>query len=98
MTYQIAETIRTQLSNGTLAMLGAKNLLADERSLQFKIGRNPTRATHIRIELDPSDTYTITVSRVSRKYDVTTLAELSGVYVDSMHEVIEAETGLLTRL
>ena len=99
----IARTLLGQLGTA-IPMFGASNLLDTGRGLQFKIGRNPKRVTHITIELAPSDTYTIKVSRVPtvkamlKGAEVVTLAEFEGVYVDSLHSVLEDNTGLYARL
>jgi hypothetical protein len=102
----IARTIIDQLSarRGCLSLLGAKNLLDNGHGLQFKIGRNVKRVTHITIDLAADDTYTVKFSRVPtvkalcKGAEVVTLAELDGVYVDSLHATIEQHTGLFTSL
>jgi hypothetical protein len=96
MSNEIARNIVEQLGNGTLAMLGARNLLAGERDLTFKI-MGSKKATHIKIALAADDTYTVTFMKV-RSLNVTTVAEETMVYVDSLHKTIEAHTGLYTRL
>ncbi len=85
-------------------MFGARNLLDTGRGLQFKIGRNPKRVTHITIELADNDTYTVKFSRVPtvkamcKGAEVATLAELEMIYADSLHTVLEANTGLAASL
>jgi hypothetical protein len=99
----IALTLRRQLGTA-LPMFGASNLLDTGRGLQFKIGRNSKRVTHITIELADDDTYTVKFSRVPtikamcKGAEVVTLAELAGVYVDSLHRVFESNTGLAASL
>lgn len=98
---QVAHTIISQLGNMALSMLGAKNLLSlTEGGLQFKIGRNSKKVTHVEIILDPSDTYNVRFIKVGRapKYEIKTLSKVEGVYVDRLHEVIEAHTGMYTHL
>ena len=92
-----ATTIREQLGHRALCMLGATNLLDTGEGLQFKIGTNPGKVTHITIALEPTDTYRVTFSRV-RRFEVTELAEVSGVYVDALHATISERTGLLTSM
>jgi len=84
-------------------MLGAKDLMgsSSEQFLQFKIGRNAKSVTHIRVTLTPADTYTVTAYRVRRSKGVLESKELDSredVYVDSLHSVIEALTGMYTRM
>jgi hypothetical protein len=93
---EVAETIREQLGAVTLAMLGAHQLAGDDNSLQFAI-KGSRRVNKIRIVLDDDDTYTVEFWKV-RGADWRKVAEHSGVYVDQLHELIERETGLYTRM
>jgi predicted TPR repeat methyltransferase len=103
----VARTIADQLGRLTLRMLGAADLLGDPDSLRFSIKGSKT-CNRIKITLDPSDTYTVTFSkyvpvRVNRRtLEITggtdrTVSEVSGVYVDCLHAVIEQHTGLCAR-
>lgn len=78
-------------------MIGAKNLCATQHegnaALSFGIMRNASGVTHVRITLDPSDTYTVTFLKV-RGVNVTTVHESEMVYSDSLNTCIEAHTGL----
>ena len=96
----IANTIRSQIGHGAFVMLGASNLLGGPSHLQFKIGRNVKRVTHITVTLDPSDTYTVRFTRVGRSpnFKITEIAECAGVYADSLHAVIERHTDLCVSL
>ena len=78
-------------------MLGAKNLVDTGKGLTFKVGRNAKGVTHVTIELLPSDTYRVHFQRVWGT-KVTTKADHSDVYVDSLHRIIESETGMYTSL
>lgn len=91
----VPQTIAKQLGRA-LFMLGACNLIADKNALTFKI-RGCKTVTHIRIELDPCDTYSMTFSKV-RGFEVTTVRELEGVYNDGLCQAIESVTGLATSL
>ena len=99
----IARTLLAQLGTA-IPMFGAKNILDTGRGLQFKIGRTPKRVSHITIELAADDTYTVKFSRVPtlkamlKGADTVTLAELDGVHADSLHRLLETNTGLATRL
>jgi hypothetical protein len=98
MTTTIAHTLISQLGTA-LPMLGAKNLLDTGKGLQFKIGRNPKRVTHVQIELDPSDTYTLTFLRVPgvramcRGAEQVELACVSFIHCDQLHTTLETHTG-----
>ena len=95
---QVAKTILEQLGgNKFIAMTGAKNFVGSETGLSFKIGRNAKSISHVRIELDPSDTYTIKFLRV-RKHEVKEISSFSGVYFDSLQSVFTANTELYTSL
>ena len=101
----IAHTILAQLGgNRFLAMTGAKNLLRTETGLHMRL---PGKAhfvkggiNAVRINLDPSDTYTMTFLKIGRapKYDVTTVYEISHVYHDQLVDIFEEQTGLRTEL
>ena len=92
----VAEMIRAQLGR-SLYMFGASNLLAGERDLSFKLGRNPKGATHVVITLATDDTYTVEVSKV-RGYKITMMATLDGVQVSELASTIERHTGLYASL
>lgn len=102
MKNEVAETIRQQLGPVALALLGASNLVAttnetrENDGLMFRVGRNAKGVSKLVIRLDPSDTYTVQAWRL-RGADPTLLEEVSDVYVDSLHDVIERLTGLYTR-
>lgn len=96
----VANEISRQIGNRAFAMMGAKNLLGSEDSLQFKVGRNAKRVTHIRVTLDPSDTYRVEFIRVGRApmFKTTPVADFDGVYADTLHALIESNTGLYLSL
>lgn len=102
----VAATIAKQLGPSTLALLGAKDLLAYGENdivgyrgaLRFRVGRNPERVTHIIIALTYADTYDVTFQRTKRGSLLpTTVSEFEDCYVDMLHGVIEDGTGLLAR-
>jgi len=101
MANEVANTIVAQLSNRGLFMLGAKDLVAGENSLTFKIGRNSKTISHIRITLDASDTYTVESIRVRKSagVPVVRIVETCGdVYADSLKRTIETFTGMYMSL
>lgn len=92
----VAETIRDQIGSRALYMLGAHTLVGDTNSLKFHI-RGSRACNVIVIKLDPSDTYTVTFAK-SRGMSWKVVKEVSDVYVDSLHRLIETTTGLYTSL
>lgn len=98
---KIANEIASQIGNRAFAMMGAKNLVGDEKSLSWKVGRNAKSVTHVTITLDvASDTYQIEFIRCNMRAKVIrkVLASFEGVYADQLHQLIEAETGLYLSL
>lgn len=104
MDLQVANTIREQIGRKAFFMLGAKNLVGDVSSLTFKIGRNAKSVSHIKVVYHAGlDTYEVQALRVrcpkGSPFPVTKILEsTSDVYVDSLHTVIEAFTGMYTSL
>jgi hypothetical protein len=96
----VAATIANQIGNRALVMFGATNLLGDANTLQFKIGKNASKATHVRVTLDPSDTYTVEFIRVGRSphFTVTPIDSQSMVYGDQLRTVIGTFTGMYWNL
>lgn len=78
-------------------MIGAKNFMVSENSLSFKhmraVGSLKHATTHVRITLDPSDTYTVEFIRV-RGCDCIVERMVSDVYADSLRELFIRTTGL----
>lgn len=92
-----AEIIRQQIGHRAMVMIGAREMVATERGLQFRVGANAKKVTHIVVELAADDTYTMTFSaRRGGRYAVR--AVVDGVYCDGLNQVIQAETGLYTSL
>lgn len=97
---EIANTILAQLGGGkALMLMGAQRPVAIDNGVQIKIGRNPKGINTLRITLDPSDTYTVRVSRCAINRTTYTVKETSvrsmdDVYADSLMDVVESLTGL----
>lgn len=95
---QIAQTILEQLGgNRFIAMTGAQHFGYTDNALSFKIGRNAGKVTHVRVTLDPSDTYTVDFLAV-RGAKVKTLQEYSVVYADNLRDVFARVTGMAVSL
>jgi hypothetical protein len=63
---EIAETIAQQLGGirRLMLMCGAKDFLAIENGLTFRIGQNEKRVTHVQIKLNGSDLYDLEFLRI----------------------------------
>lgn len=99
---QVAATILQQLGGGRFAvMTGAREFLAGENSLMFRLPQNASRRVRkVRITLDASDTYTMEfIGRMPGHRDLLcVLKTVPGVYCDQLQSIFTAETGLYTKL
>jgi hypothetical protein len=97
----VAETIRLQIGNRAFVMLGTKMIVRHADRLVFSIGTgarcNGRKINRCTIILDASDTYTVEVGNFAG-LNYKTIGEMSGVYADSLHRVIESLTGMRTSL
>ena len=92
----IATTIYNQIGKRTFFMLGAKNIGAGENYLQFQI-RGSKKYTHIKIELNGKDLYDMTFYKCG-KFEIKNQTTFNDVHVEDLHQFIESETGLVTKL
>ena len=100
---EVAQIIASQIGGTAFAMMGAKQITAcvfkvGEESLSWKVGRNAHSITHITVTLEPSDTYKVVFTRCGPKIGRTVVAEHTGIYVESLHGLIESETGFYLSL
>lgn len=107
---QVANTILEQLGGRHfLVMTGAKDLGASNDGLGSLTMRLPRcdfkkpGVTHVKITLEPSDTYKVEAIKVSRRRkferpQVSTIASESDVYCDTLQDAFLRLTGLMTRL
>jgi hypothetical protein len=93
----IAQTIAQQLGHKTLFMIGAKNLIAGKDYLQMRLGRNSGNWNSLKIALNGLDLYDMTFYKI-RKLSVTKKKTIDNIYCDQLHDIIETETGLRTKL
>lgn len=95
----VASVIMDQVGHRAFVMMGASNYNAEPDHLTWKVGRNAKKVTHITVTLDPSDTYTVRFQRATKRgQHIQLIDEVSMVYVDSLHSVIEAGTGFYLSL
>jgi hypothetical protein len=95
----VANTIRAQLGNVATLLLGARDFVGADDSLAFSI-KGCHRVNKVRIILDRgTDTYTVQFYLVRRRaLDLKLVASVEAVHSDTLHRVIESNTGLATRL
>lgn len=97
---QIAQTILKQLgANKFIAMTGAKNLVALDKGLQFKLPAKFAKdgINLVTVKLDDSDTYTVEFFKF-RGLNLTPISNHGGVYADQLQALFTATTGLDTHL
>lgn len=98
MTLQVAQTILSQLGGSRfITMTGASNLTGRENGLTFKIGRNASKITHVRVTLTAMDNYQVEFLKV-RGTNVQPVSFVEGVYADNLAHVFTAKTGMDTHL
>lgn len=95
MTQGQAQTTISQIGKRALYMIGAKQFAYGENGVGFKVGRNAKGVNHILINLDASDTYTVTAHAI-RGIKLTKKGEYTGVYNDQLNTIIEQLTGMYT--
>jgi len=94
----VAKTILQQLGGRRfMAMTGSTNFLAGPDSPSFKVGRNDSRVTHMRIVLTPADTYEMEAIRI-RGTKRTTLHKSDNIYFDQLQPMFTKWTGMYTSL
>ena len=92
----IATTIRDQIGRKSLFMLGAKDLLAGDNYLGFKIGKNSApRVNYVKITLNSMDTYDIEFRWLTIRTNKL-VSEAEGVYADMLHDALRTGTGMET--
>lgn len=100
-TLKVATTILEQLGgNKFIAMTGAKNLSGDEDGLNFKIGRNNSKANCVRINYKHGkDLYQVRFLKWdSKKCELVELKVYEDVYFDMLQDIFTEYTGLATSL
>jgi len=94
----IAKTILEQLGGKRFrVMTGTHGLMAHPNALSMRLRRNQAGAMYLKITLDPSDTYTMEVTR-SRGTELIPVETVDGIYFDQLQEIFTRVTGLVTTL
>jgi len=93
---EIATEISKQIGGGAFYMLGAKNKVAVENGLSFRI-RGSRKVNYIKIVLNALDLYDVEYGKIhGMNYKV--VATDKGLYFDMLHKSIETNTELYTSL
>jgi uncharacterized protein YxjI len=96
-TLEVANEIQRQIGNRAFVMMGAINLMGDEKSLTFKIAGCKT-ISHIRVTLDAlTDTYRIEFIKC-RGVKVTPVHTAYHLQCSQLNGAIEEHTGLALSL
>lgn len=100
----VAKTILEQLGGHRfIAMTGAKDFVAENSALTFKIGRNYKQINHVRIYLNASDLYDMTFSQVRKQkgigaFSYKQIDSYDNVYFDQLQDLFTKATGMYTKL
>jgi hypothetical protein len=99
----VASTILEQLGGSRfVAMTGARNIMSDGDALCFKLPQGFARngINYVRIQLDPSDTYTVRFTKIGRapSYRIEEVGSFSHIYTENLCELFREQTGLETRM
>lgn len=93
-----AQTILSQLGgNKFLAMTGACNLIGSDNGLSFKIGRNVSKITHVRVTLTAMDDYQVEFLKI-RGTNIQPVAFAEGLLADQLAPTFVSKTGMAVAL
>lgn len=97
--WSAAEVLKQIGGNRFIAMTGASNFARNDatKTISFKIPRSKG-ITHVRIRLDPNDTYTMEFIHIHGMNEPKVISKHSGIYNDQLQDVFTSETGLYTHL
>lgn len=96
---EVAKTILAQLGGSRfIAMTGAKDMMHDDKSLHFKIGKGATnKANKVVVKLNANDLYTIQFWNI-RGVKCVKIEEIDGVFAGDLQRIFTAKTGMLCKL
>ena len=83
---EIGKTILGQIENGVLMSVGARDFDFIEKGLQFKVS-NKTRRI-VQITLNPLDLYDVVCKQMKSDWTWVIEYETSGVFADSLSEIL----------
>jgi len=93
----VANTIKNQIGNPALFMIGARDLMGFKNGFGFKLGKTPKKVNFVKITLNGKDLYDAEYGYI-RGYKYTIKSTESDLYCDMLNKSIERNTGLLTKL
>lgn len=93
---EVAKTIVQQIGNQALWLIGAKNIIATDTGITFKIMRHPEYNT-ISIDLTSMDDYTMKFTKWHNMRKVREVV-VDGIFFDELAQTITEKTGLATRM
>lgn len=96
---EIASTILSQMGGmGRIkAMTGAKNFVAHEDGVSFRIGRNSNGVNYVKVTLTPADLYDVEYGAI-RGHNYKVKAKSEGLYNDMLKRDFERNTGMYLTL
>lgn len=93
---QVANTIRGQIGNKALFLIGAKNFVATNDGLRFKVGRNKLNVNVVEVKYKPGkDLYDIIFWSI-RGTSAKAKKQVDDVYAEDLTKMIGHELGLVT--
>ena len=102
--HEVPQIILQQLGGRRFqVMTGANSFVGGENYLSMRVPNarhGEARVTHVRVTLDPSDTYTVEAFRCSARAAnlIKVIASESAIYCDDLQESFTRLTGLYTHL
>jgi hypothetical protein len=81
-----------------IVMTGASNLVGGNNTLAFKVGKNDKKVTHVRVTLEPSDTYKVEFLKIVGTKKPVNLYTAEDVYAEDLQRVFTNHTLLDTHL
>lgn len=75
---------------------GASRFVGSTTDLSFQIESNKLKATHVRIELEPTATYTLKFLRFNSKLEPTLIKDVNNIQGDDLRRMFASLSGLPT--
>lgn len=101
---QVAATIMNQFGGKRFAvMVGAKEVLATDNGVRFKIGKNTAGVNMVHVDLTPMDLYNVrfekrSFSTKTMEAKIKEVAKYDGVYAEDLADIFVSTTKLYVRL
>lgn len=87
----VAKTIFSQISAWTKIRCAAREFVAHENALQFRVTvfSKPRKKHFINVTLTPADVYDVTLLELDKNLDIHTIETCEGVYCDQLNKFID---------